>query len=906
MNGSHRRPRSHRHTAATFSWLRRLLGGPLIYLPVLASSQTLSQTAQSNLVSTGNSESAQPQEVVITGSRLQGDVMNSPQDVKVYSREQIDLSGASTVSQFVNTLPEASLSITENGFQSLSGTTTVQLRGLPVGTTLLLLDGRRVGTSGAAQAYGLTYFDLNTIPLAAVDRIEVVSQGSSAVYGSDAIAGVVNIVPKAKFSGLQANARYGFATGTHEDEVDVAWGGTWDKASLLMVGSYLTRAELPAYGRALTSDNNYEAYGGRNADFYMCPDQANVYALGGGNLPGLAAPYAAVPAGYTGAPSRQEFAATAGLLNRCSLFKYVSLIPGSERAGVVLRGTYQPVSGVELYSNLLLSHTQQFGHNAPPIMYGAPGFQLYTVSARNPFNPFGEPVGVSDMVSALGRETQDLRTNYLNAVLGARGTLPASWDWDIGVSDSEDHTLYTQTNWDTAKVRAALASADTATALNPFVAAPPGSPALLASLITGDHVDSLGRAMVITATLRGRIPALPAGLAGLAVGGEYERDTLFQDRFYYPGPTQRTNFHRNSDAFFAEARIPVLAPRSATAAQDLLDVTVAGRRDHDDQFGSQLTPQFGVELRPSSGLLLRASYSKAFRAPDLIDLYALQAHSDHAVVLDPLRGDLLETVGLTTGGNPSLRPERGLARSFGFLYSGTGVLEGLRVSVTHWHLAETSAIQKFPAQVIVDNAALFPGAVTRAQSCAGAQPCPIVAVNATYQNFGRLDLAGLDYQVAFARSTRIGALTPSLTASQTYRYQATLAPASRASDGVSIARDTGNWAPRWKGTAALNWAWLGWSAYLGGRYVGRYQDYDLSRMIGNFWTVDANLTCKIGRAVSPGTRHWQELDVRLGGVNVLNRLAQFSNFESGFVGYDPTQGDMRGRFLYARVGLRWY
>src|ERR1700756_1207518 len=136
-----------------------------------------------------------------------------------------------TVSEFLNTLPDVSLSITENGFQTISGTTTVQLHGLPIGTTLILVNGRRVGTSGAAQTYGLTYFDLNTIPLAAIDRIELLSQGSSAVYGSDAIAGVVNVILKKDLNGFEANSKFGFASEHHEIGADLAWGHSWDKGS---------------------------------------------------------------------------------------------------------------------------------------------------------------------------------------------------------------------------------------------------------------------------------------------------------------------------------------------------------------------------------------------------------------------------------------------------------------------------------------------------------------------------------------------------------------------------------------------------------------------------------------------------------------------------------------------------
>ena len=273
--------------------------------------------------------------------------------------------------------------------------------------------------------------------------------------------------------------------------------------------------------------------------------------------------------------------------------------------------------------------------------------------------------------------------------------------------------------------------------------------------------------------------------------------------------------------------------------------------------------------------------------------------------MDPLHGNAFETVVATLGGNPTLRPEKGLARSFGLVYSDPASPDGLQVSVTNWEIDETSAIQQFPLQVIVDNAALFPGAVTRASSCAGPLPCPITAVSATYQNFGRLDVAGLDYQAAYQRTTRIGVIVPSVSISQTYRYEATLTPSSPAINAVSVGQDTGDWAPRWKGTAALNWRLGNWAIYLDGRYVGRYQDYDSSRTIGNFWLVDANVTCRVGQTLDSRSSAWKDLYLRIGGVNVFNRPPQFSNFEEDLVGYDPTQADIRGRSLYAQLGAGW-
>lgn len=333
-------------------------------------------------------------------------------------------------------------------------------------------------------------------------------------------------------------------------------------------------------------------------------------------------------------------------------------------------------------------------------------------------------------------------------------------------------------------------------------------------------------------------------------------------------------------------------------------MTPAGRFDHYNDFGDKSTPQIGVEWRPYAPLLLRAVYSRSFRAPDLIDLYATTFTTNHLAVTDPLRGNTAEVVTATSGGNPRLKPETGSSRTIGLIYSPE-TARNLRLAITHWAIDESNWIQQLPAQVIVDNAALFPGAVTRAGNCSGGPPCPITSVTATYLNFGHLYVAGLDYQLALKDRTSVGTFSPSITATQTYRYTTTLVPGLPAVNAVSAAQDSGNWAPRWKGVAALEWQYDAWSTNLAGRYVGSYQDYDSKSRIGDFWLFDFSARCALGDVLAPETNYWRNAYLRAGAVNLLNRQPQFSNFESDLVGYDPAQADIRGRFLYVQVGTKW-
>jgi len=165
------------------------------------------QTSSSSTVEKQNKQIShqkpvQLEEVVVTGSRIPTRAGESARDVRIYNREQIEQSGQTSVSDFLNTLPSVSLSLHGAGFQLTGFTSPVTLHGLPTGTTLVLINGRRVEGPGVASSFKSNFFDLDSIPLFAIARIEVLSEGSSAVYGSDAIAGVVNIILKPNIDGI--------------------------------------------------------------------------------------------------------------------------------------------------------------------------------------------------------------------------------------------------------------------------------------------------------------------------------------------------------------------------------------------------------------------------------------------------------------------------------------------------------------------------------------------------------------------------------------------------------------------------------------------------------------------------------------------------------------------------------
>lgn len=843
------------------------------------------------------------EEVVVTGSRIPTTAKEGAQEVKIFTREQIEQSGQTTVADFLNTLPIVSTAVTEGGQQTPFGGTTVQLRGLPYGTTLVLINGRRVETSGSQSSSD--FFDLNNIPLAAVERIDVVADGSSAIYGSDAIAGVVNIILKKNFDGLEFNAKESWAKDIQESDTSVAFGRRWDKGSVSLIGSYQSRGELTNTERMITSSSDYTSFGGPNNNFPVC-NPGNVFSSDGNNLPGLNSSFAAVPAGYTGKPSVEEFKGTAGTLNECAIFTGLSLIPASHRTGLLAEGNYELTPYVELFAELLYSHVQQYLYFNYQGLFGIPGFQEFTVSASNPYNPFGTTVGVTDLFTTVPRVGNIADTVFFRPLAGAKGRFLSTWQWEVSAWDSKDSTNDPQPNFiaNGAGIQNALNSSNPATALNPFVAGPPGSQSLLQSFYTDAFIKFSGRDQGVNGFARGQVIQLPSGPIELVLGGEYSHGTLFSDQVIPPSggpPNVQATFRRDSYAIFAEGRIPILANPMNRQAGDTLAVSVAGRRDRYNDFGAKNTPQVGIEWRPLDTLLIRATYAEAFKAPPLFDLHSPR-FSAPAVITDPLTGQL-DQANIISGGNANLRPETGQSHTFGVVYSSQAI-PNLRMSVTNWNMKESNTIENVPFQVILDNPGLFPGDVVRASNCSGGTPCPITTIVDTLVNFGQFSVAGFDYQLNYQYRTSFGVLTPVLSATETYHYGATLTPGTLETDRVSKANDDGNFAPRWKGAAALSWRLGPYTANVDGRYVGRYRDYDSTREIGNFWLCDANLRYAVGESLASNNRWLKGVYVDVGGVNLFNRLPQFSNYGSGLYGYDPTQADIRGRLLYAQLRAR--
>ena len=835
----------------------------------------------------------QLEEVVVTGSRIPTHTKEGPQEVKVYTQEKIDQSGQTTVSDFLNTLSDVSIAIREQGFQTSLGATTVRLHGLPIGTTLVLVNGRRLETSGS-QARA-DFFDLNNIPTAIVEKIEVVPQGSSAIYGSDALAGVVNIILKDKFDGIRANAHYGSAPDFSEESADLTWGHTWTRGYLSIVGSYITNNEVDASKRAITATENYTAFGGPDTRLDSC-NPGTVYSIDGSNLPGLASSFAAIAKGVQGKPTLSNF--TAGQMNLCGLFTQFSLIPPSHRTSILATGGYDLTEETHAFVELLYSHVDE---NA----YGG-GYLLFsqTIPAANPFNPFGVDVNVDYAFPQ--RSSQFLHTDLIRPLVGLRGLIADRFNWEIAGWEARDHNYADQSDYiaNNNALTAALASTDSSRAINLFAAGTPASQSVLSSILTSNQTVSTGLTEAFNGFIRGPLFTLPSGPVQAVVGAEHAHDGLSSNDAAYAalyGVGYQDSWDRNVTSVFGELRAPLVANPMHPGTGETLAVTGAVRHDNYSDFGGHTTPQYGVEWRPSEELLVRGSYAKAFRAPSLFQLFRLTNSFPGYPVTDPKNGGARAFVRYIYGGNPSLQLETGQSRSFGISWSPQQI-QALQLSIEYWGVDQSNRVTQPNAQSLVNNEALFPGRVTRDSSG------KITAVDTRYINFGTLEVSGFDFHLNYKYNSGWGTFTPSISATNVYKYLAVLAPGATPEDRVSKASQDA-FSPRWKGTAAVGWGRGRYSANVDGRYVGRYQDYapltdGQYQQLGGFWLFDLNAKMRIS-----GTRADESKEsgafLQLGAVNALNSLPRFSMFSGGYLGYDPAEYDIRGRFVYFNVSFGW-
>ena len=605
--------------------------------------------------------------VTVTGSRL-ANVDNGPAPVRVYGYKGIDRSGASSLADFSRNLTQQPFAFSGGHLQS--GAQFFQMRGLGFDTTLVLLNGRRMPPS--ANSIFLNAVDLNNIPLTAVDHVEVMSDSASAIYGADAIGGVVNIILKDKIEEPEVYLHYGEADGGAEQRrAAVSVGSANDRLRSTLVLDYYETAVLMGDERDLSRNQDFRRFGGQDYRI-STTNPGNVYSLTAQPLPGLSSPRAAVPFGANGRDlTPADFLATSGTVNLASSYSDWSLTPQSHRASAYGSAQYSLGERYSLFGEILAADTESTAVRSPPSL------NRQVVPGTNPFNPFGVPVAVDYLFAGMDPLSYSYETDLLRLVGGGRGKA-GQWDWEItGLHHGERGASTAFGALDYPRVIAAINSEDPQAALNVFSEGAAGSPALLKSLVGPPQRFAYSYSnSQLSAFIRGPVFNVNDREAELVIGGEWRHDAA---GFFDSG--KRIDVGRDISSVFSEILIPLFNKAS---------LKIAARGDDYGDGEQIVNPQYGLTWRPAKDWLFRAAYGTSFRPPSLFELY-MPMLQPVLPIADPLRGGEVSNVSVTVGGNRDL--DVVTARSFtaGFVFSPSD-MPGLRLGASYWRVVMDNRI----------------------------------------------------------------------------------------------------------------------------------------------------------------------------------------------------------------------
>jgi iron complex outermembrane receptor protein len=830
-------------------------------------------------------------EMLVEGARIVADSLDFDVPVTVFDRRDIDALGVSTLADLFRYLPQQLHMLPESYLGD--GTQFADLRGLGFDTTLVLINGRR--TMATASALTVNGFDLNSIPPGAVERIEIVSDSNSAMYGADAIGGVVNIVLRRSVPEPTLNIEYGAADGgSVQRHVAFSASASRGRASGSIVLDYLDRSALLGRERDRWNDQDFTRFGSID---WRSPTASpgNVSSTSLENLPGLSATFAAIPpVGSDATLTTADFVATTGQQNVESLFRYYGITDAIERKGAVAQGEYRLTDQVTAYGELLYLNREFRTTFEPPALNSA------LVGGSNPYNPFHEDVLVDALLTDLGPEIFTSRAEMVRAAGGVRGRIH-EWQWEASLQTNRDDAVNVRSNeLDQTKVATALAASDPATALNPFGA---NSPALLTSLLAPPSESRFRtQATQAIASLRGPLVALPAGPLELAAGGEWREEMA---RFDIAPPTDVTGSHQRSIvAAFGEVRLPLLSEAAKLPSMHELALVLSGRFDDYSDVGHAFNPEYALIWRPLSALTVRTSLAQSFRPPPLFDLHMPRMEL-LAPIADPARNEVA-LLKVWAGGNPELEPSHADSWSFGVRFEPKG-WSALRLAANYWRIAvdDTIAIPNPSRLLAVEN--LFPDRVVRgppsAADTAAGIPGPLQSIDLTRINNGTIRTSGVDVSASAAFETRLGGFKPELSATWVQDFTTSDLVSGPGIDRVGVANTQGT-VPRWRGVASLNWNFGGFGAFTAVRYVPSIEDVDLlgtrtGRKIGSQTVVDVQLVLDLADLVGERSL-WDGFEVRAGAFNLFDAEAPFAEV-TGPIGFDWSQGDLRGRFAYLKL-----
>jgi iron complex outermembrane receptor protein len=876
--------------------VRKILSGSTIAVCALSATAAFAEDKSTD-------KSEQLSEVVVTGSSIRGVAPTGSTLVSV-SREQIAATSVATTTDLLRRIPQLS------GFNSAPAvradpnfsTNLPSIHGLPgAGLVLVLVDGYRAPGAGI----NTNSFDPSSIPTSALERLEVVPDGASAVYGSDAVTGVVNLVLRRNLDGTEATARYGFANGYNRYDGSLAAGHSWEGGNVMLAYQYTHNSILLGSDRDFVNLDHRarkDADGNFGIDFRdsRC-DPGTVY-VNGGTYP--------IPLGAT------------GVKNKCDYVGDTSIIPEDSRNSLVLNAHQELNERMELWGEAFYSRHTAFTETVRP------GYTGLTINNTNPF--FQTPPGVVATSETLDYSPRNLLHSSLPGLLdfrtlAERGGLTwkfnDNWAAKFVGNFGQEHDLIQQASANSTNFNNALAGTTVATALNPFPTGGATSAAVIASLLDDNRADydvrqKLSEGLV---TVDGSLFHIGGGNVKLAVGGSLRRESLDAETTSGTASVRTTPLvatkTRTIKSEFAEVFVPIFGAENALAGLRRLEFSASVRHDDYDDVGSTTNPKYGLNWSPVNGLVLRGTYSTSFHAPSLADSSSTSIDARvirTCCIAGPPPASFLFPAGLKNGGNSNLKPETSKNYSFGF-DATPSVLPGFKFSAAYFHVAFKNQIGRIPGNVLYVEPSFAKFYIVnpthqqyldfiagyRVDVQSGFPGDPGLLIDLRRQNLGAVNFGGVDFNASWTKRLAGGDFTVGVNGTRLTQYE--IAAASGSSFIDQLGTGGGTQVRPIKLTARGD---VGWSnelinavAYL--NYTGAYKFYanNIYHPTRSFTPVDLHF------ALSPFKESkWKNLQFTLDVDNVANESPPFVDEASSANGFDAQAANPYGRVI--TLGIR--
>ena len=946
-----------RHYQNTLKLTTALLAISAVCAPALA------QTAPAPAA-----EAAAPvSEIIVTGSRIRQNPLDQSSPVILVGNDDIARTGLSSIADVLQRLPSASggLNSKVNNSGNLgnppdgggvgAGSAEIDLRYLSAKRTLVLVDGLRFvpGTSGSGIPATV---DINTIPASMIDRIEVLQAGASPLYGSDAIAGVVNIITKSSQDGFRGSAQFGtFRAGDgHTQDYNASYGIKKDATNLVFGVSYVKQEAVRSGSRAISQFPNP----GQKS----CTDPiggCSSAALNGRFLTNFGNQTIS-----TAPDTTPTFAELRPFLrsDRFNFAPFNYILTPSERYGGFVSFKQELNANVNLRVKAEYNRRNSQNQAAfEPLFLGPDAgngagslFDTISVDVTNPFNPFGVTLSagkpgegpqnfsfIARRLVEAGQRTfnQQVDTLSTTATLDGKFTVGGrQFYWDasavLGVNDA--HQSFTG-NVNAARVQQALGPVAACTApcvpLNLFGGAGSITPAQLAFIAFTEQDRSSQRLYDYTANVSGDLFDGPAGPVAFAAGYEHrvQSASFTPDPIVAAGlgadiPAAPASGRFNSDEIYGELRIPLIKDKPFFHSLELNGAV----RHADYTFSGGSTTYTATGLwKPVEDFLLRGSYATGFRAPSLGELFGGRSRFDNptndpcsnipgspyqtsAVVRAnctangvPANGSYAEDPGqlpVITQGSTKLKPEKSRSLLFGAVYSpiwarNSGFAKSLTLEVNYYDIRVTKAIAAVDANLTLNNCALR-GDAASCRLIIRTSNGFVNEIDGTLQNLDSIRTKGIDVTLNYrSPNTGIGAFGLSFNATSLQKYILS------ASNGFVVVNRRGTERgspdqafPKFKGNGTLDWTIGDFAASFTGRYISGVTeltgDGTPNKLASRFYG-DAQIT------ITPSFLN-KRYNLTAGVNNIFNQDPP-ACFSCSLNNFDPTTYDVPGQFGYLRL-----